>query len=105
MALPKAPMPTDTVELSGGPVDIVGLKYGQIKLIQKMGAEASDIAAISWATGTDKAEVAEWLEAVPAGDVKILLAAISEISGLSEGARFPQRATDDAGGAGTTERD
>lgn len=96
MALPKCAIPTCTVELSGGPVEVSGLTMGQARLMGGMKSETANVAAISWATNTDKADVEAWLEDTPAGDVRLLLAAITEASGLSEGARFPKRQGDDA---------
>ena len=90
MALPKGRIDKVTVELSGGSVEIHGLTISQSRIAGKLDGEESIAAAISFATGTDKPEVIEWLESAPAGDVTTLLNAISDVSGLSRDAQFPQ---------------
>jgi hypothetical protein len=90
VALPKGRLNTAKVELSGGEVEICGLNLAQSRAAGKLQNEARIIAAISYATGDTRAEVKEWLETAPAGDATKLLNAITEVSGLGEGAQFPQ---------------
>ena len=90
MSLPKGRISTRKVELSGGEVEIHGLTLAQSRIVGNLedGVERV-VAAISFATGTDKREVEEWIETAPAGDATALLNAITEVSGLSQGAQFP----------------
>lgn len=90
MSLPKGRINTRKVELSGGEVEVRGLTIGQSRIAGDLEGMDRIIAAITFATGTDKPEVQAWLEDAPAGDVGKLLDAIREASGLSEGAQFPQ---------------
>lgn len=90
MSLPKGRINTAKVELSGGEVEIRGLTLGQSRISADLEGMDRVIAAIVFATGTDKPEVEEWLESVPASDATKLLDAIMNVSGLSEGAQFPQ---------------
>lgn len=90
MSLPKGRIDKVTVELSGGPQEVHGLTIGQSRIAGKLDGEESIAAAISFATGTDKPDVLAWLAEAPAGDVTKLLSAITDVSGLSQGAQFPQ---------------
>lgn len=83
-------MGTRTVELSGGPVEVRALTIGQSRIAGKLEGEESIVAAVAFATGSDKADVATWLEEVPAGDVKAILDAIADVSGLTGAASFPK---------------
>lgn len=88
--LPKGRIDTRSVELSGGTVEIHGLTIAQSRMCGRMDNEEGYAAAISFATGTDKPDVVEWLATAPAGDVTKLLNAITDVSGLSQGAQFPK---------------
>lgn len=88
--LPKGRIDTVKVELSGGEVEVHGLTISQSRIAGTLDGEASIVAAIHYATGTGKADVEEWVACAPAGDVAKLLNAITEVSGLSQGAQFPQ---------------
>lgn len=88
--LPKGRIDTRKVELSGGEVEIHGLTIAQSRIAGTLDGEESIAAAITFATGTDKAEVVEWLATAPAGDVTKLLNAITDVSGLGPGAQFRQ---------------
>ena len=91
MSLPKGKLTTRTVVLSGGEVEVHSLTIGQSRIAGRLDGEESIIAAISFATGTPKDEVAEWLESAPAGDAKALMDAISDVSGLTGAAQFQDR--------------
>lgn len=88
--LPKGRIDTAKVELSGGEVEVRGLTIAQSRMAGNLEGEESICAAISFATGTEKADVKAWLAEAPAGDVTKLLNAITQVSGLSEGAQFRQ---------------
>lgn len=88
MALPKGRIDSVKVGLSGGEVEVHGLTITQSRIAGNLDGTDSIAAAISFATGTDKPDVMEWLDTAPAGDVTKLLNAISAISGLTEGAQF-----------------
>lgn len=88
MSLPKGRIDVRKVELSGGEVEVHGLTISQSRIAGNLEGEASIAAAISFATGTAKDEVDAWLDDAPAGDVTKLLNAITEVSGLSQGAQF-----------------
>lgn len=92
MPLPKPKgVPTETVQLSSGPVEVRGLTTGQAQQVGAMtDSLESNALAISMATGTDKPEVVEFVAQSPAGDVKALLECITRLSGLDEGARFQE---------------
>lgn len=90
MSLPKGKISTRTVELSGGSVEIHGLTIGQSRIAGNMSGDDSIAAAVSFATGTPKDETLEWLAEAPAGDVKRLLDAIADVSGLTGAASFPE---------------
>lgn len=87
MALPKGRIDTRKVELSGGEVEIFGLTIAQSRIAGTLDGEASIVAAISFATREPKEDVAAWVAEAPAGDVTKLLNAITEVSGLGEGAQ------------------
>lgn len=88
MALPKGRIDTAKVALSGGEVEVHGLTIAQSRIAGKLDGDESIAAAISFATGTDKPDVLAWLAEAPAGDVTKLLNAITDVSGLSQGAQF-----------------
>lgn len=88
--LPKGRINTAKVELSGGEVEIHGLTLSQSRIAGELEGVDRVIAAISFATREDKRDVEEWLETAPAGDATKLLNAITDVSGLSEGAQFPK---------------
>lgn len=88
--LPKGKLGTATVELSGGPVEVHSLTMAQSRICAGLKDDERVIAAIAFGTRNDKADVAAWLEESPAGDVTKLLNAITDVSGLSEGAQFRQ---------------
>lgn len=88
--LPKGKMSTRTVELSGGAVEVHSLTIMQSRIAGKLDGEESIAAAISFATGTMKEDVLEWLAEAPAGDAKKLLDAITDVSGLSGAAQFQE---------------
>lgn len=88
--LPKGIITTRKVTLSGGEVEIRGLTIEQSRIAGKLDGTESIAAAISFATGTDKPDVIEWMESAPAGDVATLLNAISDVSGLTKDAQFPK---------------
>jgi hypothetical protein len=89
--LPKGKLSTRKVELSGGTVEVHSLTLSQSRIAGNLEGEARIVAAISFATGLDKADVQEWLEDAPAGDATKLLNAITDVSGLSAEAQFPER--------------
>lgn len=88
MSLPKGRIDTVKVELSGGEQEVRGLTISQSRIAGNLDGEESIAAAICFATGTPKDEVVAWLAEAPAGDVTKLLNAISDVSGLSQGAQF-----------------
>lgn len=88
--LPKGRIGTAKVGLSGGEVEVHSLTISQSRIAGTLDGEDRIVAAISFGTGTDKEDVAAWLADAPAGDVTKLLNAITDVSGLSEGAQFPQ---------------
>ena len=90
MTLPKGRINTTKVELSGGEVEIHGLTLSQSRIAADLDGMDRVVAAIAFSTGTDKPDVEEWLETVPASDATKLINAIMDVSGLSEGAQFPQ---------------
>lgn len=90
MSLPKGRITTQKVELSGGEVEIHGLTLEQSRVAGALEGTDRIVAGIAFATGTEKADVVEWLESAPAGDATRLINAIMVVSGLSEGAQFPQ---------------
>jgi hypothetical protein len=89
--LPQGKISTAKVELSGGEVEIHSLTMGQSIIAGKLEGTPRVIACISFATGTDKRDVEEWLETAPAGDATKLLNAITDVSGLSAEAQFQER--------------
>lgn len=91
MSLPKGKLGVRTIELSGGPVEVRSLTLAQSRIAAKLDGEESMVAAISFATATDKDEVRAWLEDAPAGDARMLLDAIADVSGLTGAAQFPGR--------------
>lgn len=86
--LPKGKLSTVKVELSGGPVEVHSLTLSQSRIAGNLEGEARIVAAIAFATGLDKADVAEWLADAPAGDATALINAIMDVSGLSGAAQF-----------------
>lgn len=91
MSLPKGKLTSRKVELSGGPVEVHSLTLAQSRIAGDLDGEERIIAAISFGTATPKDEVATWVAEAPAGDVAALLNAITDVSGLSEGAQFQDR--------------
>lgn len=90
MSLPKGRISTLKVELSGGSVEVRSLTIAQSRIAGNLDGEESIVAAIHYATGTDKSDVEEWVAEAPAGDVTKLLNAITDVSGLSQGAQFQE---------------
>lgn len=88
MKLPRGKIDVRTVTLSGGDVEVHGLTIEQSRVAGNLSGTDSIAAAISFAIREDKAEVLEWLESAPAGDVAKLLNAITDVSGLSAEAQF-----------------
>lgn len=86
--LPQGKLGRATVELSGGEVEIHSLTLSQSRIAGQSEGEERIVAAIAFATRNDPRDVREWLESAPAGDATKLLNAITEVSGLSEGAQF-----------------
>lgn len=86
--LPAGKISTATVELSGGPVEVRSLTLSQSRIAGNLNGEDRIIAAIVFATGNEKEDVAAWLADAPAGDATKLLNAITEVSGLTEAAQF-----------------
>lgn len=89
-ALPLGKLSTRKVELSGGTVEVHSLTLAQSRIAGQLDGEARIVAAVSFATGIDKADVEVWLETCPAGDATKLLNAITDVSGLSEAAQFQE---------------
>ncbi len=71
-------------------MQVHSLTLSQSRIAGELEGEERVVAAISFATGTDKEEVAAWLETCPAGDATALLNAITDVSGLSAGAQFQE---------------
>lgn len=88
--LPAGRIATAKVQLSGGEVEIHGLTLAQSRIAGKLEDVERIVCAVHFATSTPKTEVEAWLDACPAGDATKLLNAIMDVSGLSEGAQFPQ---------------
>lgn len=88
--LPKGKASTRTVELSGGPVEVHSLTLSQSRICASLDGDERVVAAISFGTRAPKEDVVAWLddESTPAGDAVALLNAITDASGLSEGAQF-----------------
>lgn len=92
-------MPHRTVTLSGGDVEVHGLTMAQV---YKATGKSWSAQAIAHACDVTVDEANEWIESTPAGDVKLILEAITELSGLDEGAQFPKRQADVPGDARET---
>lgn len=87
--LPKGKISTRTVELSGGTVEVHSLTVAQSRIASKIQDEMdSMVAAISFATGTPKQDVEAWVDEAPAGDARLLMEAIYEVSSLTGAAQF-----------------
>lgn len=100
MSLPVAgAFPARTIRLSGGDVKVRGLSFQET-----VDCDEGDFTVLSIAAATDTphAEVKGWLGLVPAGDVKVLMDTIVDLSGLGEGAVFPGGAGDGVGVGGET---
>lgn len=89
---------TEEVDLGEGTVTVRGLTRGEINHARAVASKGSKekqvetldnhyIAAALVDPEMTVAEVAEWLKDAPAGDSVTVLAAIQELSGLSEGAQ------------------
>ncbi len=98
--LPVGVMPSRTVTLSGGDVVVHGLTMAQVRQIK---GNRGNAVAISFAVGCTEDEADAWIGSVPAGDVTRLLDAVTDLTGLSEGAQFPQRPADVPGDARAAE--
>jgi hypothetical protein len=88
--LPAGKLGRATVALSGGEVEIHSLTLSQSRIAGTQEGEERIVAAIAFATNLDQRDVREWLATAPAGDATKLLNAITEVSGLSEGAQFQE---------------
>lgn len=80
---------TRDVELPVGTVKVRGLTRAEVKACKDEDDNTSEVKII--AVGLvdpvlTEAEVAEWLDSAPAGEFVAVMTAISELSGLSEGA-------------------
>lgn len=98
MALPRSAHVTGKVELSGGWVEVRGLTIDEVRSCMDVeGKSESDIAWIAAATDQPVDEVRDWWATALAGDIKRLLGAIWETSGMGEDARFQNGTRGDAG--------
>lgn len=88
--LPMGKLGRATVALSGGEAEVHSMTLAQSRIAGNLDGDERIIAAISFGTATDKNDVRAWLETAPAGDVTKLLDAITEVSGLSGAATFPE---------------
>jgi hypothetical protein len=87
MSLPVAGIPRAEITLpSGGKVSVRGFTFDEVKSF--VGADANAI-AIAAATGVSVDDAKAWIAnpGVPAGDVRHLIDATFELSGLGEGAQ------------------
>lgn len=79
------------VDLDDFVVTVRGLSRGEVKKAQEFDSdEARDRVIVAMGMVDPKLtakEVAEWFDIAPAGDTVAVLAKISELSGLNEGAR------------------
>lgn len=99
MSLPKSAAVTGKVELSGGWVEVRGLSIAEVRRLYALegGPQETDPEWIAAATGNTVEEAREWISGALAGDVKRLLGAIWDCSGLGDEARFQGGTRDDAG--------
>jgi len=78
------------VEVDVGTVRVRGLNRAEVKACKDKDQNTSEVKIIAAALvdpeGMTEDEVAEWLEDAPAGDYAAVMVAITELSGLFEGA-------------------
>jgi hypothetical protein len=79
-----------TVSVQGKDITVRPLSLAQVRAVRKADEDHADVLAISWASGLSVDEAREIFESAPAGQTLALVAAIFEVSGLTEGAQFPQ---------------
>lgn len=76
------------IEIEGVSYEARPLTMGQVRSIQKMPADAADVAAVQWSTGAPGDAVKRWFDSVPAGRIQKAIQVVFEISELTEGAGF-----------------
>lgn len=87
---------SSTVHLSGGPVTVRGLTIGEVRACKKLDPDPADHLAIMFATGVTLEEAKAWWDQALAGDLALLITEIFRVSGMDDGATFPQPPGDDA---------
>lgn len=90
MSLPASVHERRTVELSGGPITVHGLTMAQSRACRDTGDEAeADALAIGWGADVTVEDARAWCKEASSADVRLVLDAILELSGLRTGAKFP----------------
>lgn len=88
--LPEIKQRTETVPVAGELVTIRSLSVFEVRRLKdNPDPQAADALCISLATGASEEEAQAWLESIPADDAVGLMAAIFQLTGLTEDARFP----------------
>jgi hypothetical protein len=79
----------DTVDLGDFVVTIRALTTAQVNLVKDQEDELRNRRIVSWSMVDPEltpAEAGEWMEIAPAGDIVKVIEAVTELSGLGEGA-------------------
>lgn len=88
-ALPAVPLPRDTVDVEGVPVQVRGLSRHEVTKLAAFGVDVDGAENWALACGTDISvdEATAWRAAVPADVAGAVVDRICELSGLAEGAQ------------------
>lgn len=86
--LPQIPLARETLDINGAKVEVRALTRAEAVSIQALGKDVAKIecAVIAYATDTPLAEVESWYLTVPSDVVDPIVATVSRLSGLTEGA-------------------
>jgi hypothetical protein len=86
MTLPVVPIPTDTVAVGDGKVEVRALSRSEVLKLGnfKEDVDAAEVFILARGTGYSEDDVIAWREQCPAGAISPVVDRIVEMSGLTE---------------------
>lgn len=88
----------ETVQLSGGSVEVRGLTQSEASHVAKIkDPDESNVVAFTYAIGDPEDHVRAWYAQASAADAMALMRAINRATGIDEGATFPVATGNDVG--------
>lgn len=89
MTLPNVPLPTDTVDVAGTPVEVRGMSRSEVAKLASFGGDpdGAENFVLACGAGLSVEDAQAWRDSVPADVAGVVLDRIAELSGLVEGAQ------------------